>query len=1149
MRIHKTGLGRRAFLGAALLAFCCARAGAQTNAAQSNAEQRVRVPARVTDTVDDSNRTVLRGNVHPKARPEFDRGAVADAQPVTRILMLLQRSGEQEAALRQLMEEQQSKNSANYHAWLTPEQFGKQFGPADTDVQAVTDWLTSHGFQNIKVSKGKTVVEFSGNAGQVRNAFGTEIHQYMVKGEQHFANASDPQIPAALAPVVRGVTSLHNFRAKPMLRNLGSFRRTENGEIRPLFTYTDANGQFFGLGPADFATIYNVPAGVTGAGQTIAIVGRSNINLQDVRDFRTMFGLPANDPVVILNGPDPGLVSGDETEADLDVEWAGAVAPGATIDFVVTETTQTDGTDGVDASAMYIVDNNIAPILSESFGACESGLTSAGNAFINALWQQAAAQGITVVVAAGDNGSAACDPASATANQDAAASGLAISGNASTPYNTALGGTDFDDVNNQSIFWNTTNTSTTVSPVPASAKGYIPETTWNDSCAAAGTTTGCTSAIISADASFGNDLAAGSGGSSTVYTGALGLKPTWQTGFGDANRDIPDVSLFSSDSGSQTTPSKSFYIICQSDQDPTGGTGCNLTTSVNSKTHDFLAVGGTSAATPTFAAIMSLVIQQHAGQRQGVANYVLYSLAKTPANVCQSSSFIAPSTLNSCVFYDITKGNNSVACVGGSPSCSNKTAGQFGIMATAAGGSTPAFKATAGYDLATGLGTVNVGNLIAKWATFVPANGTTITLAGPTSPAFGASATFTGTVTKTGGAATPTGLVLLEDMATGVVIASTNLPASGAYSITTTLLPAAATAYNLFAHYGGDGNFSPSDSTALSMNVPKQNSQVLVRFVNANGALTTASQNIAYGTNYILRVDVTNTSGTPCQSATGAVTFACPTGSIQLLSNGQALNDFPSGQNPNATNIANLNDRGFAEDQPIQLAASSTPYNITATYAANANSSFNSSSSSNTLAVTVTPARTAIAVTPSPASIASGGSVTLTATVTATSNGEPLCGSGVTNPGTVQFKNGGTAISGTVTYTGTSGAQTGQASCTATLTTALSQVVPLSRPEPRLRIPAMPLWILAILAMLILGLAQHAAQLQKKQPRFGKRLGYAVAGLLLFACLAAGFAGCSGTKGSSPSGGGSHADSITAVYSGDANYTTSTSTAVTVTIQ
>src|SRR6266852_3072140 len=289
MRIDKTGLRRGVLAVAAVLAISL-QSWAQAPASQVGAEQKGRVAARVTEAVDDANRVALRGNVHPQARTEFDRGAVSDAQPLTRMLLLLQRSQEQEAELRQLMEEQQSKNSPNYHAWLTPDQFGRQFGPADADIQAVTDWLTSHGFQISKVSKGRTLVEFSGTAGQVRNAFATEIRKYNVKGEEHLANAQDPEIPAALSPVVRGVVALHNFRPKSMLHNLGTFQRNaKTGEVRPKFTFNDINGTFYAVGPADFATIYNGPATVVGEparqGQSLAIVGQSNINIQDVRDF------------------------------------------------------------------------------------------------------------------------------------------------------------------------------------------------------------------------------------------------------------------------------------------------------------------------------------------------------------------------------------------------------------------------------------------------------------------------------------------------------------------------------------------------------------------------------------------------------------------------------------------------------------------------------------------------------------------------------------------------------------------------------------------------------------------------------------------------------------------------------------------------
>jgi hypothetical protein len=1134
MKIDKTGLGRGALVGAVLLAFSCLQAGAQTSAAQSGIDQKSRVAARVTDIVDDANRTVLRGNVHPLVRTEFDRGVVADAQPLTRMLLLLQRSAEQETSLQQLMEEQQSKNSPNYHAWLTPDEFGRKFGPADTDVQAVTDWLASHGLQVRRVSKGRMVIEFSGSVGQVQSAFGTEIHKYNVKGEEHFANASEPLIPAALAPVVRGVVALHNFRPKSFLHNMGTFRRNaKTGEVKPAFTFSDVNGTFYALGPADFAKIYNINTSTaTGAGQSIAIVGQSNINLQDVADFRSIFGLPANVPQVILNGPDPGLVPGDETESDLDVEWAGAVAQQATIIFVTSQTTETDATAGVDASALYIVDNNVAPVLSESYGACESGIGAAGNAFHNSMWQQAAAEGITVVISAGDNGSAGCDPAPAPANQNAATLGLAISGFASTPFNVALGGTDFDDVNNQQSFWSTANTSTSP-PVPASAKGYIPETTWNNSCASTAKA-GSISGICTTVNGNGIDVVAGSGGSSSIYTGAL--KPSWQSGFGDANRDIPDVSLFSSNGGPTSAPTKSFYIVCEADQDITGDNGCSLTKFTSTAPfHDFQAVGGTSAATPAFAGIVALV-NQKTGQRQGNVNYVLYALAKAENfTICNSSSFTSPTIPPppSCVFQDITKGNVSVACTGGSPSCSNTTSGQFGVLAS---GTTPAFNSGPGYDLATGLGSVNVANLLAAWASpSRTASSTTLVL--PTGQfTVDVGVAVSGTVAP----GTATGIVtLFQGNSTGKVIDRFTVSAGGAYSGNTRMLPGGT--YSVVAHYGGDGTFAASDSAPIPVTVTPVGSQTVVSFVTFNGTtpvLSTSAQNLPYGSPYVLRVDVKTSGGQTCENlpVTGffpTTAFVCPTGTVTLTDKGVALLDFPNAQNVNASNIANLNHQGFAEDQPIQLSPGA--HSIAASYSGDASYT---ASASNTLSVTITQAATTTVVTPSPTSVASGGSVTLTAKVNTTSNG-----AGPT--GTVQFKNGSSNLGSAMTCSPTSGtaSTTGAAFCTATLTTALSQFIPMTRPEPGPPTWLMPLWIAVWLVLVLLMMAHHAEGLQRKWTR----LGYAAAGLALLACLATELAGCSGAK--SGSGGGSgRTDNITAVYSGDANYTGSTSAAAPVTI-
>lgn len=1153
-------------------AFCVASLFLLSNVPQIVHAQSPAAPQpRVVQGVRNDQLVTLRGNLHPAARAANDRGALPATQPITRMHLLLQRSAAQETALQQLMAQQLDPKSPQYHAWLTPQQFGEQFGPADSDIQAVKDWLISQGFVDLKVNNGKTIIEFRGTAGQVQNAFHTEVHRLSVNGEEHFANMQEPKIPAALAPVVTGVVGLHNFHPKPLLRRLGKFQRNmKTGEITPLFTFTDVNGTFFGVGPADFATIYNVPSTLNaanptttydGSGVTIAVVGQTNVNLQDIRDYRNIFGLPANDPQIILNGPDPGLVSGDEGESDLDLELSGAVAPHATIELVATEKKSTDGLGGVDASAEYIVDNNVAPILSDSYGSCEPGLGTAGNAFYGSLWQQAAAEGISVLVAAGDEGSAGCsDPNKETFSGQVAMDtpGIFVSGIASTPYDVAMGGTDFNQAGQQNTYWNATNSGSQ----QVSAKGYIPEMPWNDSCAATGLT-GCNS-VTSTSASL--NIVAGSGGPSSIYP-----KPSWQSGVtgvpSDGFRDLPDVSLFSSDGGAVDstgkTTNKSFYIVCESDEDIAGDTGCNLTTfSSTTPFHDFQAVGGTSAAAPAFAGIMAL-INQKTGQRQGNANVELYSLAKGEAfATCDSGQGTSGKPSNTtCVFNDITSnkaanGNtpnldNSVPCSGGSANCSKTSSGGFGVLAA---NGAPAFPTGLGYDLATGLGSVNVTNLINNWTTAGGLIGTSTTLSPATiSGTAGSSFTLTGSVTKTSGTGTPTGLVVFENASSNTpagnvpaenirsgAIASdpATLTASGTYSVNTAFLPAGT--YSLKAHYGGDTVFAPSDSTPITVTLTQQSSKVLISFVNAAGNLVTSSQSVAYGSSYILRADVTNSSGTPCQNQTSfAISFICPTGSIMLLDNGQPLNDFPNAQNNNATNAARLNNRGFAEDQPIQLPVGS--HSISATYNADPTSAFTSSSSSNTLSITISQATTTTAVTSNTSSITSGGSVTLTATVSTESN------SAQGPTGTVQFLNGsanlGSAASCTPTAANNNATTPVTAFCTATLTTALSALPPgfLHDPQPR-NTPRLPYVIVTSLAVALALLsfllaAGHAA----------RRRQYAYAGLALFLIAAAALAGCGG--GSSTGGGGGSARSITAHYSGDTNYASSTSAALSITVK
>ena len=1085
---------------------------------------------RVIESPRNDQVVTLRGNVHPMARPENDRGLLLDQQPITRMHVLLQRSSEQETILQQLLVQQLTPGSPKFHAWLTPQEFGQRFGPADADIQAVKDWLASQGFSGLKVNNGKTLIEFSGTAGQVRNAFHTEIHHLSVNGKEHFANMQEPRIPAALAPVVAGIVGLHNFHPKPLLKRLGKFQRNmKTGEVTPLFTFTDVNGTFFGVGPADFKKIYNVPAIFDGTNQSIAIVAQTNINTQDVSDFRSIFGLPANDPQIILNGADPGLVSGDEGESDLDVEWAGAIAPKAKIIMVATGFTDTDGLGGVDLSALYIVDNNVAPVMSDSYGACEANLQTAGNAFYNSLWQQAAAEGITVSVSAGDNGSAGCDDPN---SQSSATHGVAVSGIASTPYNVAMGGTDFDQAGKQTTFWGPVSADDPTTQV--SALGYIPEIAWNDSCANAATSGNLT---VCANATAGSttsplNIVAGSGGPSSIYTKT---QAAWQTGFGDTKRDLPDVSLFSSDG-----QNKSFYIVCESDQDITGDTGCNLTQfSPNQPFHDFQAIGGTSAAAPTFAGIMALV-NQKTGQRQGNANITLYSLAKTEtfAN-CNSTSGTSGSAANTtCVFNDITKGNVSVPCTGGSTNCSKISSGGFGVLVS---NGNPAFPAIAGYDLATGLGSVNVANLITKWSTPTLIS-TSITLASSPSPitgTVGTAFTLSGKVTKSSGSPALTGAVIFENTTTAFPADSTTPDANGNYSVSTAFLPAGT--YSLKAHYGGDPTYAESDSAALSVNLAKQASKGVVSFVgfdaNNNPVLSTGTQNVQYGSDYILRVDVENAGGTACQNVnTGAVSFICPTGSVNLLDNGQPLKDFPNAQTPNASSTSRLNDRGFTEDQPIQLNVGSHP--ITATYSADATSSYTSQASSNTLSITITQATTTTAVTSSIGSITSGGSVTLTATVSTNSN------SAVGPTGTVQFLNGGANLGATATCTPAGATSSAGASCTAKLTTTLSALPPGiidSRPRntPFVVLARLAALLAMFVAMLSFVLAGKLAT---------RRRHYSYAGVAFLMIAAAALAGCGGSSSSGGGGGGGSARSITAHYSGDTNYAASTSSAITVTV-
>jgi subtilase family serine protease len=675
---------------------------------------------RITNFIDEDHRFTLRGNTHPLALAQHDNGAVASDFPMEHMLLTLLPDSDQQNTLNQLLESQQDPESPYFHQWLTPEQYGERFGVSDSDMSQVVGWLAGHDMQVEEVTPGRRSIIFSGTAAQVEAAFHTPIHMYKtsVKGEVHYANAADPSIPAALAQVVGGVVSLHDFRSESMH---GPVRKTS-----PQFT----SGGAYYLAPADFATIYDLAPlyqqSIGGGGQSVAVVARSNIKLADVQQFRSFFGLPANNPQIIVNGADPGIFSsGEETEADLDVEWSGAVAPNAAIKFVVSKST--NSSDGVDLSAQYIVNHNIAPVMTTSFGQCEASLGSSGNSFINALWQQAAAEGITVFVSAGDSGVAGCDSASATT----ATHGAAVNGLCSSPYSICVGGTEFNDTAHPSLYWSPSNAPGTQN----SALSYIPEVAWNES-------------------GPGEGLWATGGGASTLYP-----KPSWQSGSGvpaDGKRDVPDVSL--------TAAGHDGYLIVQEGS--------------------IYVVGGTSAASPSFAGVMALAVQ-HAATRQGNANSVFYSLAgKQRAG-------------GASVFHDIVTGNNSVP-------------GQTG------------FNAGTGYDQATGLGSIDASVLVNHWGDATP----------PTSPAFqaapsanslpvteGSSNSLTLTVNISGGFNTP------------VAFSITGLPTGVSSTFTPATLPAPGsgkTTLKLTASKSAKAGTYSAVVSAAALNSPTQKVPVTV---------------------------------------------------------------------------------------------------------------------------------------------------------------------------------------------------------------------------------------------------------------------------------------------------------------------------------
>ncbi len=1015
---------------------------AQLALAQSQAPT---IAPRITQAVDETTLVTLAGNLHHLAQPQFDQGAAPDSLPLKRMMIVMKRSPEQESALRTLLDEQQDSSSPNFHKWLSPDEFGRRFGPADADVQVVKQWLEGHGFQVTNITRGKTVLEFNGTAGLVKPTFHTEIHKFMVNGEPHWSNISDPQIPAALAPVVGAVAALHSFFKQPahVVLQTNVPAKKGPGPTPSLLL----QGGTFALAPADWSTIYNVnpvyTASVTGSGKTIAIVGRSNIILSDVTQFRSVTGLPANPPIIVLNGPDPGdLGGGEEVEALLDNEWSGAIGKGATVKFVVSESTET--ADGVTLSEVYIVDNDLGDIMSESFSLCETVEDQFPDQLMldEELAEQAAAQGITFVAATGDSGAANCDGGSETTETQ----GLAVGIPASSPFATGVGGTQFNENSDNNLYWN---------PTTGAALKYIPEDVWNESCAP-GT---C--------AQNQQPLAATGGGVSVIFQ-----KPAYQAGVTgiptDGARDVPDISF--------SAAGHDGYIVCLegSCADPN-----NI---------EIAIVSGTSASTPSFAGVMSLV-DQKTNSRQGLANIVLYHLAASETFANCNASTLEPGTPpgGSCVFNDVTVGNNSVPGETGYPN------GKYA--------------ATVGYDSVTGLGSANVANLVNNWGGFVRTTTTTTLSLSPTSITHGQNVTASGTVTGSGG--TPSGDVAF--VAAGTTLPGTRFEtlASGNFN-NTTIPDLPGGSYSVVAKYSGDTKFAASTSTGVSVTVTPEGSATTVSILSGTSGNPISSA--PAGSLVFVRVDVAGNSGN-----------GFPTGTVTLA-------DADASDGATLT----LNSFGFAELQTTSLPSGS--HSFTAMYSGDP--SFNTSTSA-AASLTITGSSGgggsySLSANPATMSITSGGQAVTTVTVTGTSG---FTGS-VELTASVQSPAGATAAcsftANPIALNNTTTSGTSMMTCIPSTESSVGFVPAGATHRPRwLGASLAAALTLSLACLFLLGLPT-----QKRR--------WATAFALLVMAAATAVVGCGGNGGKG--GGGSLAGTYTVTVIGTSGSTTQTTT-FTITVQ
>ena len=905
------------------------------------------VRSRITEPIDDSRRITLAGNVHPLAVSRFDRGEASASTATGRLRLLLKRSPAQQQALEQYLADVQNPHSPSHYKWMTPAQFGAAFGVGDADLETVEGWLQGYGFKIEKVPQARNVIEFSGNFGQVKSAFHTAIHALEVNGnEKHFAILTDPQIPAALQPVIAGVGKLDDFRPVSQAKYGGTGHyNPATRTIQPDFTLFGSGGTpYLYVDPADAATIYDTPnaalnanyKGTTydGTGVNIGIAGDSNFTMQAVINYRTLFlnetAANVNTPTMVIDGDDP-LINGDESEALLDNEVAGGIAPKAKLYFYTSA--DSDLQSGLFNAIFRAIDDNTVSILNISFGGCEAALGTSGNQLLLEVMRQAAAQGISVTVSSGDNGSAGCD----SDTQQSASNGLQVSGFASTPYAIAVGGTDFDVLPQNFTTYVTDSVGGELTsgsaPYYGTALSYIPEEPWNDSTSSNGDLA-FNQPLVSQNTT---DIVAGSGGVSSCVTSTQSgntvtcqggyAKPAFQTSLtpADSARDVPDVSFLAANGLYSAV-----WVVCAEGN-------CVTDNGQLTSGSSFSGYGGTSAAAPAFAGMLALV-EQKVGSRLGQADTVLYQLA--------ASQY-------STVFHDVTTGNNSVVCTSGTLDC-----GGNGFLT--------GYNAGTGYDLASGLGSVDAAQMVNQWNSVALTSTTTaLTINGSKSPVsvtHGTNLTFQVGVAP----AAASGVAAIVDNANETAGGPQNdgqtvVPITGGSgSVQYNGLPGGT--YSVYARYAGDTQDASSTSAPIQVTISSEASTTALAVNAYSGAYNSLGVNppvgslasVPYGSYIFADTQILG-------KAEGVATQGIATGSVSVADNGTEL---ASGLNISSGNTAVYQSPSTATPAIFPIGA----HSLVATYTGDASYQ---QSSSTPVAFTVVKGGTTVAVYPAITSIGS----------------------------------------------------------------------------------------------------------------------------------------------------------------------------------